>query len=693
MNTRELKQYIDRVLGNKIRCLLPSFWWKKLFHSVADRIDDVETNANNILLSSIDEAKKDLEIPIVESEEELENLDVSIGKLATVVCQGRSFRECYWPTEFPENVDDRLPLLTHIPNINVLEGPINSTIVMALQSSNNGGAAKIIQLVVDNDQQMVAAVDGVTNRAYILSRNGHVYAYVLQEFNDLLASDVYRYIARGGNDNLTEDEFDALDKLIRWDVSSNVYIRGGSWERIVKERDLEGIGGGTINADGVEIRELRINSNLSDEDKAYNIETVELYKEGKALVIVPVGYSQTSTERTDRMMAPFFVDLHTGDSTKLATFRFLNPRMDETDPFEKGVIRETTVVISNDGSVSGTERSFYDVAMSDTSTKAVQNKVIKKYIDDAIANVGGGEGGTTTSGIQALEVKYNWDGTPLSDEDKAVNAATYTKLIENTNSIPYVTYNDEIMGMAAKYRGTIMGLPTEDYPTCIVVFDIPLMNELVGILSYEKYFIELSSDGNAGGDMMPEGPIGMLGLQVGMTFEQIMEQITALGITPDIFTAFQDKVIIAEPDSSNGLYKMYGNLTYASINGTRIDFIAEHPTSGLKRYYVCISTEEGGDGVLKAFTIKNSTLYINPSENQVDINKDIFADTPLTIDLDLSTFKIRKVNTYYTPISYYRNTILQNHQFIMDYVQVTIYCDGAFETWQINSDGTTQKIS
>lgn len=299
----------------------------------------------------------------------------------------------------------------------------------------------------------------------------------------------------------------------------------------------------------------------------------------------------------------------------------------------------------------------------------------------------GGEGGTTTSGIQALEVKYNWDGTPLSDADKAVNAATYAKLIENTNSIPYVIQNDEILGIAAKYRGTIMGLPTEDYPACMLLFDIPLMNELVGILSYEKYFIELSSDGNAGGDMMPEGPIGMLGLQVGMTFEQIMEQITALGITSDIFTAFQDRVIITESD------KMYGNLIYASVDSTRIEFIAEHPTSGLKRYYVCISTEEGGDGVLKAFTIKNSTLYINPSENEVDINKDIFADTPLTRYLDLSTFKIRKVNTYYTPISYYRNTILQNNQFIMDYVQVTIYCDGAFETWQINSDGTTQKKS
>jgi hypothetical protein len=42
MNTQELKQYIDRVLGNKIRCLLPSFWWKRLFGLVVDKIEDVE---------------------------------------------------------------------------------------------------------------------------------------------------------------------------------------------------------------------------------------------------------------------------------------------------------------------------------------------------------------------------------------------------------------------------------------------------------------------------------------------------------------------------------------------------------------------------------------------------------------------------------------------------------------------------
>lgn len=42
MNTQELKEYIGRVLGNSIRCLLPSYWWKRLFGLVVDKVDEVE---------------------------------------------------------------------------------------------------------------------------------------------------------------------------------------------------------------------------------------------------------------------------------------------------------------------------------------------------------------------------------------------------------------------------------------------------------------------------------------------------------------------------------------------------------------------------------------------------------------------------------------------------------------------------
>jgi hypothetical protein len=43
MNTQELKQQIDKVLGNSIRCLLPSYWWKKLFYSLVDNIEILNT--------------------------------------------------------------------------------------------------------------------------------------------------------------------------------------------------------------------------------------------------------------------------------------------------------------------------------------------------------------------------------------------------------------------------------------------------------------------------------------------------------------------------------------------------------------------------------------------------------------------------------------------------------------------------
>lgn len=57
MTAQELKQYIDRVLGNSIRCLLPSYWWKKLFHSIADKIEEVE-ETTNLTISSLDEFKR-----------------------------------------------------------------------------------------------------------------------------------------------------------------------------------------------------------------------------------------------------------------------------------------------------------------------------------------------------------------------------------------------------------------------------------------------------------------------------------------------------------------------------------------------------------------------------------------------------------------------------------------------------------
>lgn len=55
MTTQELKEYIGRVLGNSIRCLLPSYWWKRLFGLVVDKVEEVEGS----IVSSLDEFVKE----------------------------------------------------------------------------------------------------------------------------------------------------------------------------------------------------------------------------------------------------------------------------------------------------------------------------------------------------------------------------------------------------------------------------------------------------------------------------------------------------------------------------------------------------------------------------------------------------------------------------------------------------------
>lgn len=54
MDTQELRNKTDNILGNSLRVLLPSYWWKKLFHHVADTIDGNE----QLIIESFKEFKK-----------------------------------------------------------------------------------------------------------------------------------------------------------------------------------------------------------------------------------------------------------------------------------------------------------------------------------------------------------------------------------------------------------------------------------------------------------------------------------------------------------------------------------------------------------------------------------------------------------------------------------------------------------
>ena len=47
MTAKELNAYINKVLGNSIRCLLPSYWWKRLLTQIVDYVDGVDTKFDN----------------------------------------------------------------------------------------------------------------------------------------------------------------------------------------------------------------------------------------------------------------------------------------------------------------------------------------------------------------------------------------------------------------------------------------------------------------------------------------------------------------------------------------------------------------------------------------------------------------------------------------------------------------------
>lgn len=121
----------------------------------------------------------------------------------------------------------------------------------------------------------------------------------------------------------------------------------------------------TIN-EKTEIREVYIGDSLTDEQKAWNLETLELAKQGKAIV------------RATLHGNTFILELFNEDNEYQFGYTQFSP--------SGGVA--VSVGVAEDG-LAGIkiEYSHFDSELSDTSENAVQNKVIKAYVDEKVANI------------------------------------------------------------------------------------------------------------------------------------------------------------------------------------------------------------------------------------------------------------------------------------------------------------------
>jgi hypothetical protein len=226
MTTQELKQQIDKVLGNSIRCLLPSYWWERLFNQVADRIDEVEQTTSQLIDSKVEEVK----MPIVESVDELEKLELPKGRVAAVEKTGESatvkISDCYFSNNWEEDWG-------------------KYTIVKGVEEKDNAIIDEAVAVVFSASKEMITKdafqVNKLNNGIFYYTKwaDGEPYVTTLEEVNKALSSGKYRAVIRldAPDDYFIDDYFTFyLEK-----PQPSLYIKGDSWERLAKESDLEGV--------------------------------------------------------------------------------------------------------------------------------------------------------------------------------------------------------------------------------------------------------------------------------------------------------------------------------------------------------------------------------------------------------------------------------------------------------------------
>ena len=377
MTTQELRQYIDKVLGNSIRCLLPSYWWKRLFNQVADRIDGAEQFASELIGTKVSEVK----MPIVESEDALKRLDVEYGNLAAILRQEtkeRSFSELY-QASILEIVNEKFANCTEIDDI-IIKNPTDfpnvgtRVLLVFIEDNVTRGFNILIALSGSVYAMVVETHDGIELPLYVngvYHQEGH--DYIREE----LSSFQYKYVTAvdelsGTIGNLVD--YDIIDPFITCVATlpaADVYVKGNTWERLAKQGES---GGGSGGVQAITIYPLDRSTKQSYHRQVYDT-LVELAAKGEDFIVyAEVGkiiYPATMIYANPLSDTPSYV------------FDFRGWAQIES---HQGTITENehyVVALFADGTMQLNTAQDYviDHVISETSTNAVQNKVVASALN------------------------------------------------------------------------------------------------------------------------------------------------------------------------------------------------------------------------------------------------------------------------------------------------------------------------
>ena len=253
MTTQELKEYINKTLGNNIRCLLPSYWWRRLFGLVVDKIDGVEnkvtTNTKNIssVAQNISLVEKKT-VQIVNSKNELDDLTSPNGSLASVVTPEKvfSFKDCYQPTPEECSSDEQIAKnfhkFTRVKEVRLFDSAITSYNAFNVYFRSQNIDEYLILECSGRDSRLryVYKIDGSQGQRthYLYGTSGDFSSSVESKFNEYLKTNDFRY-ASSQDSFLISDDLDVLDTIcmVCEPESSEVFIKEDEWSRLVKENE------------------------------------------------------------------------------------------------------------------------------------------------------------------------------------------------------------------------------------------------------------------------------------------------------------------------------------------------------------------------------------------------------------------------------------------------------------------------
>lgn len=237
MTTNELKSYVDRILGDSVRVLLPSYWWKRAFGAVIDKVeekiekDDLKTvNGESIL------GEGDLKIGVksVESVEALEKLNAELGDIATVGSESLKFVSVGSLYQYKEG--DSFSALTPVKgvSISVPTTSIGDSSVVNLVDRYMGGGILALLCSADGADGYISVYykDGTIKD---LMRNKTLNEPNIEELNTYLKNNDVRYAANGTGSGYNSDFIDTWLKVEVPAILSDAYIKSKNWDKLAKE--------------------------------------------------------------------------------------------------------------------------------------------------------------------------------------------------------------------------------------------------------------------------------------------------------------------------------------------------------------------------------------------------------------------------------------------------------------------------